>query len=119
MLFRSDYGFKLNKKEKALARRSALSLKANNGAIKVVEDFTFEQPKTKNFAELTKKLQLSDKKTLLVLPGQNKNVYLSARNLQNVEIITASDINTYKIMNSANLVLTEESVAVIDNLLKA
>lgn len=114
-----DYGFKLNKKEKALARRSALSLKANNGAIKVVEDFTFEQPKTKNFAELTKKLQLSDKKTLLVLPGQNKNVYLSARNLQNVEIITASDINTYKIMNSANLVLTEESVAVIDNLLKA
>ena len=114
-----DYGFKLNKKEKALARRSALSLKANNGAIKVVEDFTFEQPKTKNFAELTKKLQLSDKKTLFVLPSQNKNVYLSARNLQNVEIITASDINTYKIMNSANLVLTEESVAVIDNLLKA
>ena len=114
-----DYGFKLNKKERVLARRSALSLKAGSGAITVLEDFTFEQPKTKNFAELTKKLQLSDKKTLLVLPGQNKNVYLSARNLQNVEIITASDINTYKIMNSANLVLTEESVAVIDNLLKA
>ena len=114
-----DYGFKLNKKERVLARRSALSLKAGSGAITVLEDFAFEQPKTKNFVELTKKLQLSDKKTLLVLPSQNKNVYLSARNLQNVEIITASDINTYKIMNSGNLVLTEGSVAVIDNLLKA
>ena len=114
-----DYGFKLNKKERVLARRSALSLKAGNGAITIIEDFAFEQPKTKNFVELTKKLQLSDKKTLLVLPSQNKNVYLSARNLQNVEIITASDINTYKIMNSGNLLLTEESVAVIDNLLKA
>lgn len=114
-----DYGFKLNKKERALARRSALSLKASNGAITIVEDFTFEQPKTKNFVELTNKLQLSDKKTLLVLPTQNKNVYLSARNLQNVEIITASDINTYKIMNSGKLLITEESVAVIDNLLKA
>ncbi len=114
-----DYGFKLNKKEKALARKSALSLKAQGGAITIVEDFDFEQPKTKNFAELTNKLQLSGKKLLFVLPGQNKNVYLSARNLQNVEIITASDINTYKIMNSGNLVITESSVAVIDNLLKA
>ena len=114
-----DYGFKLNKKEKALARRSALSLKAKNDAIMVVEDFNFDQPKTKNFAELTKKLQLADKKLLLVLSGQNKNVYLSARNLQGVEIITASDINTYKIMNCGNLVLTESSVAVIDDLLKA
>ena len=94
-----DYGFKLNKKEKALARRSALSLKAQNDAILVVEDFNFDAPKTKNFAELTKKLQLADKKLLFVLPSQNKNVYLSARNLQGVEIITASDINTYKIMN--------------------
>lgn len=114
-----DYGFKLNKKEKALARKSALSLKAQGGAITIVEDFDFEQPKTKNFAELANKLQLSGKKLLFVLPGQNKNVYLSARNLQNVEIITASDINTYKIMNSGNLVITESSVAVIDNLLKA
>ena len=114
-----DYGFKLNKKEKALARKSALSLKAQGGAITIVEDFDFEQPKTKNFAELANKLQLSGKKLLFVLPGQNKNVYLSARNLQNVEIMTASDINTYKIMNSGNLVITESSVAVIDNLLKA
>ncbi len=114
-----NYGFKLNKKEKALARRSALSLKAKNDAILVVEDFNFDAPKTKNFAELTKKLQLADKKLLFVLPSQNKNVYLSARNLQGVEIITASDINTYKIMNCGNLVLTESSVAVIDDLLKA
>jgi len=114
-----DYGFKLNKKEKALARRSALSLKAKNDAILIVEDFNFDAPKTKNFAELTKKLQLADKKLLFVLPSQNKNVYLSARNLQGVEIITASDINTYKIMNCGNLVLTESSVAVIDDLLKA
>lgn len=114
-----DYGFKLNKKEKALARKSALSLKAQGGAIKIVEDFNFEQPKTKNFVELTQKLQVSDKKLLLVLPGQNKNVYLSARNLQNVEVISATDINTYKIMNSGNVVITESSVAVIDNILKA
>lgn len=114
-----DYGFKLNKKEKVLARRSALSLKAKNDAILVVEDFNFDAPKTKNFAELTKKLQLADKKLLFVLPSQNKNVYLSARNLPGVEIITASDINTYKIMNCGNLVLTESSVAVIDDLLKA
>lgn len=114
-----DYGFKLNKKEKALARRSALSLKAQNEAITVIEDFDFEKPKTKDFVELTKKLQLSDKKLLFVLAGQNKNVYLSARNLDKVEIITASDINTYKIMNSGNLILTESSVVVIDNILKA
>lgn len=114
-----DYSFKLNKKVKALARRSALSLKAKNNQIMIVEDFTFEQPKTKSFVALAEKLQLADKKLLLVLPSQNKNVYLSARNLQGVEIITASDINTYKVMNGGNLLLTESSVAVIDNLLKA
>lgn len=114
-----DYGFKLNKKEKALARRSALSLKARNEAIWIVEDFNFDTPRTKNFVELTKKLQLADKKLLFVLPSQNKNVYLSARNLPGVNIITASDINTYEIMNCENLVFTESSVAVIDDLLKA
>ena len=113
-----DYSFKLNKKVKALARRSALSLKAKNEAILVVEDFSFDAPKTKSFVELTKKLQVADKKLLFVLPSQNKNVYLSARNLPGVEIKTASDINTYKIMNCASLVLTESSVAVIDDLLK-
>lgn len=113
------YGFKLNKKEKALARKSALSLKAKNNAIVVVEDFEFDEPKTKNFVELAKNLQLADKKLLLVLPGQNKNVYLSARNLEKVNIVTASDINTYRIMDCASLVLTESSVAAIDNLFKA
>ncbi|MDR1743947.1 MAG: 50S ribosomal protein L4 [Dysgonamonadaceae bacterium] len=113
------YGFKLNKKEKVLARKSALSLKASNNAIVVVEDFNFDAPKTKSFVELTKNLQLADKKLLLVLPNQNKNVYLSARNLGKVEIVTASDINTYKIMDCASILLTESSVAAIDNLFKA
>ena len=110
-----DYGFKLNKKTKVLARKSALALKAKNSAIVVVEDFDFDTPKTKSLVELTKKLQLTDKKLLLVLPAQNKNVYLSARNLGKVNIITASDINTYKIMDCASLVITESSVAAIDN----
>ncbi|MDD2243767.1 MAG: 50S ribosomal protein L4 [Dysgonamonadaceae bacterium] len=114
-----DYSFKLNKKEKVLARKSALSLKAQNNAIVVVEDFNFEAPKTKNIVDLTKSLQLADKKLLLVLPNQNKNVYLSARNLPKVKIVTASDINTYGIMDCATLVLAESSVAAIDNLFNA
>lgn len=113
------YGFKLNKKEKVLARKSALSLKAKNNAIVIVEDFDYEAPKTKSFVELTKNLQLADKKLLFVLPNQNKNVYLSARNLGKVSVVTASDINTYKIMDCASIVLTESSVAAIDNLFKA
>ena len=111
------YGFKLNKKEKILARKSALSLKAKNNAIMVIEDFDFDEPKTKQFVELTKNLQLADKKLLFVLPSQNKNVYLSARNLSKVNIVTASDINTYKIMDCVNLVLTESAVGIIDDLL--
>lgn len=114
-----DYSFKVNKKVKALARKSALSLKAKNNAIVVVEDFAFDAPKTKQLVELTKNLQLADKKLLFVLPNQNKNVYLSARNLGGVNVITASDINTYKIMDCAGLVMMESSVAVIDNLFKA
>ena len=114
-----DYSFKLNKKVKVLARKSALSLKAKNNAIIVVEDFVFDTPRTKSILELTKNLQVADKKLLFVLPSQNKNVYLSARNLARVNVITASDINTYKIMDCVNLVMTESSVAVIDHLLKA
>jgi len=114
-----DYSFKINKKVKALARKSALSLKAKNNAIVVVEDFAFDTPKTKQIVELTKNLQLADKKLLFVLPSQNKNVYLSARNLSGINVITASDINTYKIMDCAGLVMMESSVAVIDNLFKA
>ena len=114
-----DYSSKLNKKVKALARKSALSLKAKENAIIVVEDFDFDTPKTSRIVALTKKLQLADKKLLFVLPGQNKNVYLSSRNLGKVSVITASEINTYGIMNCSNLVITESSVAVIDNLFKA
>lgn len=109
-----DYRFKLNKKVKLLARRSALSVKAMDNQIKVVEDFTFEVPKTKEFVNFAKNIQTADKKTLLVLSAQDKNVYLSARNLPNVEIITASDLNTYKILNNKSLVLSESSVAVIN-----
>ena len=109
-----DYRFKLNKKVKLLARRSALSVKAMDNQIKVVEDFTFEAPKTKEFVNFAKNIQTVDKKTLLVLSAQDKNVYLSARNLPNVEIITASDLNTYKILNNKSLVLSESSVAVIN-----
>lgn len=114
-----DYGFKLNKKEKALARKSALSLKAKNNAIVVIEDFDLERPKTKSIVEMTNNLKLNNKKLLLVLPSQNKNVYLSARNLSNVNIVTASDINTYKILDCVSLVLTESSIDAIDNSFKA
>ncbi len=113
-----DYGFKLNKKEKALARKSAFSLKAKNNAILVVEDFDLETPKTKSIVEMANNLKLANKKLLLVLSNQNKNVYLSARNLNNVNIVTASDINTYKIMDCVSLVLTESSVAVINESFK-
>jgi large subunit ribosomal protein L4 len=114
-----DYSFKLNKKEKTLARKSALSLKAQNNAIVVVEDFDFEAPKTRQFSEILKNLQLADKKLLFVLPGQNKNVYLSARNLQRVNIVSASDINTYKIMDCSEIVFTESSIAAVGNLFNA
>lgn len=113
-----DYGFKLNKKEKVLARKSALSLKAKGNAIIVIEDFDLESPKTKSMVEMANNLKLNNKKMLLVLPSQNKNVSLSARNLRNVNIATASDINTYKILDCASLVLTESSIAAIDNLFK-
>ena len=111
-----DYRFKLNKKLKALARRSALTFKAQDNEIVVVEDFTFEAPKTKEFVNFTKNLKLEGKKILLVLADQNKNVYLSARNVEGANIITASDVNTYTILNNKAVVLTESSVAVINQL---
>lgn len=114
-----DYGFKLNKKEKALARKSAFSLKAQNNAIVVIEDFDLETPRTKSMVEMASNLKLANKKLLLVLSNQNKNVYLSARNLNNVNIVTASDINTYKILDCASLILTESSIVAIDNSFKA
>jgi large subunit ribosomal protein L4 len=114
-----DYGFKLNKKMRDLARKSALAYKAKESQIVVVEDLNYEAPKTKDFIALTKNLQVADKKILLVLPGQNKNVYLSARNLQKTSVVTASDINTYGLINCTSLLLTESSVAEIDKLFKA
>jgi large subunit ribosomal protein L4 len=110
-----NYEFKLNKKVKQLARKSALSYKAQENQIIVVEDFTFEAPKTKEFVNFAKNIKVADKKAVLVLAGQNKNVFLSARNLPNVEIVTASDLNTYKILDNKSLVLSESSVAVINN----
>ena len=114
-----DYGFKLNKKVKSLARKSALSYKAKNNEILVVEDFTMEAPKTKEFITITKNLKVADKKLLLVLPEKNNLVYLSARNLEKAKVVTASELNTYSILNNVSLVLTENSVAVIEKNFKA
>ena len=114
-----DYEFKLNKKVKSLARKSALSYKAKNSAIVVVEDFKMEAPKTKEFVTITKNLKVADKKLLMVLPEKNNFVYLSARNLQKAKVVTVSDINTYSVLDAANLVLTESSVAAIEKLFNA
>ncbi len=112
-----DYSFKLNKKVKVLARKSALSYKAQENAIIVVEDFTFDAPKTKEFVELTKNLNVTGKKTLVVVPEVNKNVYLSARNVQKAEVMTAATINTYKVLNADVLVVAESSLAKIEETL--
>ena len=110
-----DYRFKLNKKVKALARKSALTYKAQDNAIVVVEDFSFDAPKTKELVNLLKNLQVADKKSLLVLSEQNKNVYLSSRNLTGANVITVSELNTYKVLDNKALVLTESTVAAINN----
>lgn len=112
-----DYSFKLNKKVKSLARISALTYKAKDNAITVLEDFNFEAPKTKNFVDLIKNLNLNDKKTLLVLGSNDKNIYLSSRNLEKSKVINAADINTYDILNADNVILAESSVKVIENIL--
>ncbi|KAA6345694.1 50S ribosomal protein L4 [termite gut metagenome] len=112
-----DYSFKLNKKTKALARRSALSYKAQDNAILVVEDFVFETPKTKEFLGIIKNLKISDKKLLLVFSDTNKNVYLSARNLKGANVQPISGLNTYRVLDAGVLVLTESTVSVINNIL--
>ena len=109
-----DYWLKLNKKVKSLARKSALSYKAQQNAIVVVEDFNLDAPKTKAFVEIQKNLNIEGKKLLLVLPGINNNIYLSARNIQRVEVITASALNTYKVMNANVLVVTEDALKLVD-----
>ncbi|MGM9831988.1 MAG: 50S ribosomal protein L4 [Paludibacteraceae bacterium] len=115
-----DYSFKLNKKVKQLARKSALSLRAQNQQLIVVENFNIaEAPKTKAFVELMQNLKIADKKSLFILPIENNVVYLSARNLQNANIVTASELSTYKIMNSNVVVVSEEAVAAIEQTFNA
>ncbi len=111
-----DYRFKLNKKVKALARKSALTYKVQDSQLIVVEDFNFEAPKTKDFVNFTKNLKVEGKKVLLVLPGQNKNVTLSARNVPDAKTIDASALNTYALMNSNAVILTESSLDFINKL---
>ena len=112
-----DYSFKLNKKVKILARKSALSYKAKDNEIIVVDNFDMAAPKTKDFVNITKNLKVEGKKTLVVLPEVDKNVYLSARNLQKAEIMSANNINTYKILNADVLVIAEASLEMINSVL--
>ena len=105
-----NYGFKLNKALKRLARKSALSIKANDNAITVVEDFSFDTPKTKNFIEVLKAIGIQEKKSLIVLGESNKNVYLSSRNLKGSEVVSVSELSTYKILNAKSVVFMEGSL---------
>lgn len=114
-----DYSFKLNKKVKQLARKSALSYKAQNDLVTIVDQISFEAPKTKEMITLTQNLQVADKKPLIILANGNKNVYLSARNLPKVNVVTVSELNTYVVLNAKSLVLTEEAVAAVEQLFKA
>lgn len=111
-----DYRFKLNKKVKSLARKSALTYKIQDSQLIVVEDFNFEAPKTKDFVNFAKNLKVDGKKILLVLAGQNKNVTLSARNVPDANTMVASDLNTYAVMNSNAVILTESSLDFINKL---
>lgn len=112
-----DYSFKLNKKIKLLARRSALSHKAKDNAIMIVEDFTMDVPKTKEFIAIVKDLKLEGKKMLFVLPENNRAIYLSARNLSQTRVMNVLELNTYRVMDAAALVFTEKSIAVVEQLL--
>ena len=111
-----DYRFKLNRKVKELARKSALSVKAADNKITIVEDFTFAAPKTKDFVKFAKNLKVEGEKLLLVLADQNKNVFLSARNVPDARLMNAKDVNTYALLNNNAIILTESSLAVINNL---
>ena len=109
-----DYGFKLNKKERILARKSALSYKAQENAIVVVEDFSLEAPKTKAFIEILNNLKIAGKKSLFVLPGTDKVVYLSSRNIERVNVMAASALNTYKVLDADVMVVSESALPVIE-----
>ena len=112
-----DYSFKLNKKVKDLARKSALSYKAKDNSISVIEDFKFEKPQTKQYLSFLKAISAKDKKTLLVIPDANSNIALSGRNISNTKVITAAQINTYDVLNADCLLLVESSIGKIDNIL--
>ncbi len=112
-----DYSFKLNKKLKKLARCSALSYKAKDGSLKIVENIEMNAPKTKEFNEILKSLNSNDKKTLMVVSDLNNTLYLSSRNLKGAKVITASDINTYDLMNSSSILVTEGAVEKIEAIL--
>ena len=113
-----NYNFKLNKKLKQLARKSALSIKAKSEALMVVEDFNFEAPKTKNFVSLKNNLKVNTKRLLVVLAEDNKNIYLSSRNVQNVEVIRVADLSTYDIMKASTVVFVESSVKGLNEMFK-
>ena len=113
-----DYSFKLNKKLKVLARKSALAYKAKEEGLVVLEDFTFEAPKTKEYANVLNNLSLGNKKTLVVLADNDKNIVLSSRNVQGTKVVTADSLNTYDVLNAESVVLSESSVEKIENLLK-
>ncbi|AMQ55863.1 50S ribosomal protein L4 [Algoriphagus sanaruensis] len=112
-----DYSFKLNKKLKQLARKSALSYKLKDNSLMVLEDVSFETPKTKNYIALLNSLSFADKKTLLVLPEENKNVFLSSRNLPKAKVVTVNDVNTYQLLHADQLVLCEGSVSKLETIL--
>lgn len=112
-----NYDFKLNKKVKVLARKSALSYKAQDNAVVVVEDINFEAPKIKEFVNFTKNIKVEGKKTLVLLPEVNKNVYLSARNIQGAEVMTATSLNSYKVLNADVVVIAESALKAIDGIL--
>jgi large subunit ribosomal protein L4 len=112
-----DYSFKINKKVKVLARKSALTYKAKENGITLLEDFNYDKPSTKNYLELLKNLNLNGKKTLIVVPAINKNVYLSSRNIQGTKVVLASDLNTYDILNAHNLVVVENAISSIESTL--
>ncbi|WP_199141825.1 50S ribosomal protein L4 [Pedobacter sp. ASV12] len=109
-----DYSFKLNKKLKSLARKSALSYKAQDNSVVVLEDFNFDNIKTKNYLNLVNALNLAGEKTLLVLPAQNNNIYLSSRNIQKAKVITADQLNTYDVLNASKLLLTANSLKTLE-----
>lgn len=113
-----NYGFKLNKKVKVLARKSALSYKAKSSDILILEDFSLETPKTKEMAAISNNLKITDKKSLFVLPDENKNIYLSSRNLESVSTVIASELSTYQVMNANKVIFFESSVGKVEEQFK-